>query len=167
MVRGQEKSLWPHLRTLPIGCLMEQNRWFLTKKCQTLSNRTKKRQPERTKGRSVALSPPGTIGIMLTCCIMTCCIMLTGQNSRATFIQWCWWCRGCELLQRHSDIKVKGCRRYKSYCNIGKVYCGNSQIAKLKATHIPGSNCSLSKNHCWIFWYLLFFNAVCVFVLFK
>ena len=30
MVGGQEKGFWPHPKTLPIGRLMEQNRWFFT-----------------------------------------------------------------------------------------------------------------------------------------
>ena len=31
MVGGQEKGFWPQPKTLPIGRLMEQNRWFFTK----------------------------------------------------------------------------------------------------------------------------------------
>ena len=39
---------------------------------------------------------------------------------------------------RHSDINVKGCRRYKSY--IGKVYCGNFHFkTESKGSH-PTSN---------------------------
>ena len=61
--------------------------------------------------------------------------MLMGQNtSLAAFIQWCWWCRGCELLQGHSDIKVTDAAGIN---HIGKVYCGNFDC-KLKARRMSG-----------------------------
>ena len=60
--------------------------------------------------------------------IILLALMYKGMCSAPTnqpnwvFIQWCWWCRGCELLQRHSDIKVTDAAGIN---HIGKVYCGN------------------------------------------
>ena len=50
------------------------------------------------------------------------CALYQPTKLRAAFIRWCWWCRGCELLQRHSDINVRDAAGIN---HIGKVYCGN------------------------------------------
>ena len=75
------------------------------------------------------------------------------------------------MLQQHSDIKVTDAAGIN---HIGKVYCGNFDCkTESKAdewNQTPRYSwfllcyCSVFKSNCWNFWYLLFFNVVCLFV---
>ena len=55
---------------------------------------------------------------------------------------WCWRCRGCELLQQHSDIKVTDAAGIN---HIGKEYCGNfhckTESSKVDDSQVPQPTC--------------------------